>query len=46
MFLAASEKVCKEQGITLLPVIQVHKRKEEGAFQMWSSSSDLQKFMA
>lgn len=46
MFLAASEKLCKEQGIILLAASKVRNREEENALLMWSSFSDLQKFMA
>lgn len=46
MFLAACEKLCKEQGIILLAASEVHNREEENAFLTQSSFSDLQKFMS
>lgn len=46
MFLAAGEKLCKEQGIILLAASEMHNREEKNAFLTWSSFSDLQKFMS
>lgn len=38
--------MCKEQGIVLQAVGEVHNRKGEDALLMWSSFSHLQKLMA